>query len=60
MKLWWEVERVFASIMETVFIMAIEIHTSGGHNYNNFFKLQFNINFRSMKITGQTRALFFL
>lgn len=26
MKLWWEVERVFASIMETVFIIVIEIH----------------------------------
>ena len=30
--------------------------TSGGHNYNNVFKSQYNINFRSMKIAGQTRS----
>ena len=42
------------------FKFANTYNTSGGHKFSNFFKLQYNFNFRSMKIAGQTRALFFL
>ena len=41
------------------YIPIIFHYTSAGHKFNNVFKSQYNTNFRSMKIAGQTRALFF-